>query len=74
MGSVIALLISVIFNKPQWLFITLISRLVIETGDIIVNVVTHGTIINAMLIGLIAVLEFWAVIKLYRITKTQIPD
>ncbi len=74
MGSVIALLISVIFNKPQWLFITLISRLVIETGDIIVNVVTHGTIINTMLIGLIAVLEFWAVIKLYRITKTQIPD
>lgn len=74
LGSVIALLISVIFNKPQWLFITLISRLVIETGDIIVNVVTHGTIINTMLIGLIAVLEFWAVIKLYRITKTQIPD
>jgi hypothetical protein len=31
LGSVAALLISVICNKPQWLLITLISRLVIET-------------------------------------------
>lgn len=70
LGSVVALLISVIFNKPQWLFITLISRLVIETGDIIVNLVTHGTMINTILIGVIAILELWAVVKLYRIIKT----
>lgn len=70
LGSVVALLISVIFNKPQWLFITLISRLVIETGDIIVNVATDGTITNTILIGVIAILELWAVIKLYKIIKT----
>lgn len=70
LGSVVALLISVIFNKPQWLFITLISRLVIETGDIIVNVATHGTITNTIMIGIIAILEFWAIVKLYRIIKT----
>lgn len=69
LGSVVALLISVIFNKPQWLFITLISRLVIETGDIIVNVVTNGTITNTIMIGVIAILEFWAVAKLYKIIK-----
>ncbi|MDD5151725.1 MAG: hypothetical protein PHC28_14815, partial [Flavobacterium sp.] len=30
LGSVLALLISVIYNKPHWLFITLISRIFIE--------------------------------------------
>jgi hypothetical protein len=69
LGSVVALLISVIFNKPQWLFITLISRLVIETGDIIVNVITDGTITNTIMIGAISILELWAVIKLYKIIK-----
>lgn len=70
LGSVIALLISVIYNKPQWLFITLISRLVIEIGDIIVNILTHGTPINTIMIGIIAVLEFWAVLKLYKTIKS----
>lgn len=70
MGSVVALLISVIFNKSQWLFITLVSRLAIEIGDIIVNVSTGGTMLNTIMIGTIAILEFWAIIKLYRIIKS----
>lgn len=69
MGSVVALLISVIFNKSQWLFITLVSRLAIEIGDIIVNVSTGGTMLNTIMIGTIAILEFWAIVKLYRIIK-----
>lgn len=69
LGSVTALLISVIFNKPHWLFITLISRLVIETGDIIVNVATNGTMTNTIMIAVIAILELWAVVKLYKIIK-----
>ncbi len=70
LGSVAALLISVVYNKPQWLFITLISRLVIETGDIIVNILTKGTLINTIMIGIIAILELWAVLKLYKIIKS----
>lgn len=70
LGSVVALLISVIFNKSQWLFITLVSRLAIEIGDIIVNVSTGGTMLNTIMIGTIAILEFWAIVKLYRIIKS----
>ena len=68
-GSVAALLISVIYNKPQWLLITLISRLVIEVGDIIVGIATGGTLVNNIMIGVIAALELWAILKLVRLGK-----
>ncbi len=64
LGSVAALLISVIYNKPQWLLITLISRLVIEVGDIVVGIATGGTILNNVMIGVIALLELWAITQL----------
>lgn len=64
LGSVVALLISVICNKPQWLLITLMSRLVIEAGDIVVGVVTGGTMANNIMIGVIAAFELWAILKL----------
>jgi hypothetical protein len=66
LGSVAALLISVILNKPQWLLITLISRLVIELGDIVVGIVTGGTLTNNVMIGIIALLELWAIGKLIK--------
>lgn len=69
LGSVAALLISVVYNKPQWLLITLISRLVIEVGDIVVGVVTGGTMINNIMIGVIASLELWAIFKLAKLGK-----
>jgi hypothetical protein len=69
LGSVAALLISVIWNKPQWLFITLISRLVIEVGDIVVGLTTGGTMMNNGMIGVIAALEFWAILKLWEVIK-----
>jgi hypothetical protein len=70
LGSVTALLISVLYNRPQWLFITLISRLVIEVGDIIVGLATGGTLMNNVMIGLIAALELWAIIHLSKALKT----
>jgi hypothetical protein len=69
LGSVAALLISAIYNKPQWLLITLISRLVIEVGDIVVGVVTGGTMINNIMISVIAALELWAILKLAKLGK-----
>ena len=66
LGSVVALLISVVYNKPQWLLITLISRLVIEVGDIVVGLLTGGTLANNLMIGLIALLELWAILTLLK--------
>lgn len=64
LGSVVALLVSVIWNKPEWLFITLISRVVIELGDIGVGIATGGTMMNNAMIGVIAAFEIWAILKL----------
>lgn len=69
LGSVVALLISVIYNKPQWLLITLVSRLVIEVGDIVVGVATGGTMTNNVMIGVLAVCELWAILKLIKMGK-----
>lgn len=69
LGSVAALLVSVICNKPQWLLITLISRLVIEVGDIIVGFATGGTMVNNIMISIIAALELWAILKLAKLGK-----
>jgi hypothetical protein len=71
LGSVAALLISVIWNRPQWLFITLISRIVIEVGDIAVGLATGGTMMNNLMIGLIAALELWAILKLREVIKSE---
>lgn len=69
LGSVAALMISVLYNKPQWLLITLISRLVIEVGDIIVGFATGGAMVNNIMIGVIAALELWAILKLVRLGR-----
>ncbi len=69
LGSVAALLISVIYNKPQWLLITLISRFVIELGDIVVGVATGGTMANNIMIGVIATLELWAILRLIKVGR-----
>lgn len=69
LGSVVALLISVVYNKPEWLLITLISRLVIEVGDVIVGFAIGGTITNTIMIGFIACLELWAILQLIKVTR-----
>ena len=69
LGSVAALLISVLFNRPQWLLITLVSRLFIETGDIVVGLVTGGTVMNNVMIGIVATMELWAIVTLVKASR-----
>jgi hypothetical protein len=49
LGSVLALLISVLANNPRWLFITLISRVFIELGDVVVGLILDGVTANSLL-------------------------
>lgn len=72
LGSVAALLLSVLYNRLQWLFITLVSRVVIEVGDVIVGLTTGGTITNNLMIGVIAALEIWAISQLLKVTRTSL--
>ncbi len=46
LGSVLALLISVVANNPRWLFIILVSRVFIELGDVVVGLVLDGVTAN----------------------------
>jgi hypothetical protein len=64
LGSVLALLTSVIYNKPQWLFITLISRVFIELGDVIVGLSLDGITTNTFALIILASAEIWAVMQL----------
>lgn len=66
-GSVVALLASVIYNKPQWLLVTLISRLAIELGDIVVSIATGGSLMSQISIAVIALFELWAIWRLVKI-------
>lgn len=73
LGSVLALFISVWLNRADLLAITLASRLFIEIGDIIAGFATHGTMQNNLMIGLIATLELWAILKLLAVIKQAKP-
>ena len=71
LGSVLALLISVIYNKPHWLFITLISRIFIELGDVVVGLNLDGVTANTFALVVLAGLEIWAVLRLWKVIKTN---
>lgn len=71
LGSVLALLISVIYNKPQWLFITLISRVFIELGDVVVGLNLDGVTANTFALVVLASLEIWAVLRLWKLMQTD---
>lgn len=69
LGSVLALLISVVYNNPKWLFITLISRVFIELGDVIVGYNLDGFTSNTIALLVLAAAEIWAVLKLLPLQK-----
>lgn len=69
LGSVLALLISVIYNKPHWLFITLISRVFIELGDVIVGVSLDGITANTFALIVLASIEIWAILQLWKVMQ-----
>lgn len=66
LGSVIALLISVISNNPRWLFITLISRIFIELGDLFVGLNLDGVTVNTYALLILASAEIWAARLTYK--------
>ena len=71
LGSVLALLISVLFNKPNWLFITLISRVFIELGDVVVGISLDGITANTYALVVLATIEIWAVLQLWKVIKNN---
>ena len=71
LGSVLALLISILANSPRWLFITLISRIFIELGDVLVGLNLDGVTANTGSLMVLAGLEIWAVLRLWKSIKTN---
>jgi hypothetical protein len=71
LGSVLALLISVSANNPRWLFITLISRVFIELGDVVVGLLLDGVTANTGALLVLAAVEIWAVLKLWQVIKDR---
>ena len=71
LGSVLALLISVIANNPRWLFITLVSRVFIELGDVVVGLQLDGPTANTAALLVLASAEIWAVLQLWKVTKSE---
>lgn len=71
LGSVLALLISVVVNNPRWLFITLISRIFIELGDVAVGLILDGVTANTFSLVVLAGLEIWAVLRLWKVIKAN---
>lgn len=69
LGSVLALLISVLANNPQWLFITMISRVFIELGDAVVGLLLDGVTANTGALAVLAAAEVWAVSRLWQVIK-----
>lgn len=71
LGSVLALLISVVANNPRWLFITLISRIFIESGDVVAGLLLDGVTANTFALIVLASAEIWAVLVLWKIIKSN---
>lgn len=71
LGSVLALLISLFANNPRWLFITLISRVFIELGDVVVGLILDGVSANTFALIVLATAEIWAVLRLWNVQKTN---
>ena len=71
LGSVIALFISVLANNPRWLFITLISRIFIELGDVVVGLQLDGITANTGALIVLAAAEIWAVLQLWKVIKSN---
>lgn len=71
LGSVLALLISILANNPRWLFITLISRVFIELGDVVVGLLLDGFTANTGALLILASAEAWAVSRLWKVIKNN---
>ena len=73
-GSVVGLMVALALNSPRLLLLMLVTRIVIELGDILVGSVTGGTTSNTIMIGVIATLELFAVLKLLQVIRAERHD
>lgn len=71
LGSVLVLFISVVTDNPRWLFITLISRVFIELGDVIVGFILNGVTANTFVLLVLVSIEIWAVLRLWKVIQTN---
>lgn len=71
LGSVLALLISVLAINPRWLFITLISRVFIELGDVVAGLILDGVTPNTFALVILAGFEIWAVMRLWKVIRSN---
>ncbi|PZU90077.1 MAG: hypothetical protein DI529_03425 [Chryseobacterium sp.] len=71
LGSLVALAISLVANNPRWLFISLISRIVIELGDVVIGLVNDGITANTFALLMLAGAEIWAVLKLWAVIRIK---
>ena len=69
LGSVLALVISLLTNNARWLFITLVSRIFIELGDVVVGFNLDGITANTYALLVLATLEIWATLQLWKVIK-----
>ncbi len=67
LGSVVGLIVALALNSPRMLLLMLITRLVIEVGDILVGFATGGTTTNTIMISAIALCELLAILKLWQV-------
>ncbi|MBL8000293.1 MAG: hypothetical protein JNL32_16875, partial [Candidatus Kapabacteria bacterium] len=51
------------------LFITLISRIFIELGDVVVGLILDGVTANTFALIVLASAEIWAVLQLWKVIK-----
>ena len=71
LGSVAGLVIALALNSPRLLLLMLITRLIIELGDILVGSITGGTMSNTIMIGVLALLELFAILKLLQVIRAE---
>lgn len=70
-GGVLILLVSLLANKPSWLFATLLGRVFVEIGDLILGLILDGFTPNTIALIVLASLELWAVSKLWKIVRSK---
>ena len=66
-GGVFILLLCVLFDKPQWLFITLVGRVFVELGDVTAGLILDGVTPATFALLVLASLEIWAASKLWKL-------
>ena len=70
-GGVLILLVSLLANKPSWLFATLLGRVFVEIGDLILGLILDGFTSNVVALLVLASLEIWAVLRLWKVIKSN---